>query len=128
MEKEAWIRPRMLIVDDDEELLSILAAYFHEHFYDVVTARNAEEAYHLAEHRDVDVVVLDESLPDQMGRLVLPTIKALAGAPVVMISSAADPAVENDSRMLGAAAFFAKPFSPTQLAAQVHELLPEIAQ
>jgi DNA-binding response OmpR family regulator len=103
---------KVLIVDDDEQLLLGLAAKLKGNGYAVVTAMDGVAALAVARREAPDVIILDLGLPAGDGFLVLERLKTmieLASIPVVVLS-ARDP-VKNQQRALkaGAVAFFQKP-------------------
>ncbi len=112
-------RPRLLILDDEEAILLPVARYFREIGYDVVTAREAEEAEAVLSYERFDLVILDLSLsrfgPD--GLEVLRSIRAQsADLPVVVLSAHIRPEVETQARLLDASAILAKPQPLEELA------------
>jgi DNA-binding response OmpR family regulator len=106
------ITKKVLIVDDDEQLLLGLAAKLKANGYAVVTAMDGVAALAVARREAPDVIILDLGLPAGDGFLVLERLKTmteLSTIPVVVLS-ARDPA-NNQQRALkaGAVAFFQKP-------------------
>jgi DNA-binding response OmpR family regulator len=103
---------KILIIDDDQDLLLGLTARLKANGYRVVVATDAITAITVARREAPDLVVLDLGLPAGDGLQVVDRIKGLpdlAGTPIIVLS-ARDPS-GNEKRALdaGAVAFFQKP-------------------
>ncbi len=114
---------RILVVDDDEQLSSLLVLVLEGDGYPVVEARSAAGAIAEVEKGSVDLVVLDISLGEDDGRLVLGKIREMGDLPVIFISGKSDIADRVLGLRLGADDYLAKPFSPVELVARVESVL-----
>jgi two-component system, OmpR family, phosphate regulon response regulator PhoB len=114
---------RILVVDDDEQLSSLLVLVLEGEGYPVVEARDAAGAIAEVEKGSVDLVVLDISLGEDDGRLVLAKIREMGDLPVIFISGKSDIADRVLGLRLGADDYLAKPFSPVELVARVESVL-----
>jgi DNA-binding response OmpR family regulator len=115
---------KILIVDDDSQLLLGLTPRLRANSYSVVTAVDAIDALAVARKELPDLVILDLGLPGGDGFVVLERLKNMANlatTPVIVLS-ARDP-ISNKKRALdaGAVAYFQKP-------PENHELLTAIRQ
>lgn len=116
----------VLVVEDDEDILALVTKRLRLDGYEVVEARDGEEALELARERQPTIAVLDLGLPGIDGLEVLRRIRAddeLNGMLVVLLTA---PAQEADVRRgfdAGADAYVRKPFSPTKLSESVSELV-----
>jgi DNA-binding response OmpR family regulator len=100
---------RLLIVDDDPEVLTTLAAHFSPR-YEVMTAQHGPDALMIASYLRPDAVLVDIFMPGWDGVQVLRAIRALDGSvPVVMLSNANE-RVARDTLLMGAFDFVPKPF------------------
>lgn len=115
----------VLLVDDDENLLSGLARAMHKQSFHVHTARNGEEAVRFLETRAIDVVVTDERMPGMSGADLLAWIAC--HCPTVMrivLTGYADADVAirviNES---GVCQFFTKPCNEARLAVAIHKAI-----
>src|SRR5512136_1993466 len=85
--------PRILVVDDDQEIVRIVRAYLEKAGYQVLTAYDGETALRSLRHDHLALVVLDLMLPDRDGwditRLVR-TDPALAAMPIIMLTARID--------------------------------------
>lgn len=117
---------RVLLVDDDEDLLVALAAPLRRKGFEVAVATDAVTAVATAVKERPDVVVMDLGLPGGDGMMVMQRLHALpqlSGVPVVVISGR-DPAAHKDAALaVGAAAYLTKPLAPDVLAAAVVDAL-----
>ncbi|TDW29670.1 response regulator transcription factor [Cryobacterium psychrophilum] len=116
--------PRLLVVEDDAELLRMLETLFTGEGYHVRTARDGQRALHLALTEDWDALVLDRGLPLIDGLDVLGKLRA-AGieAPTLILSALGNPADRVDGLDRGAEDYLAKPFDVDELLARVRALL-----
>lgn len=113
-------RPRILVVDDDDDLRRLLRATFVEDDFDVVEAGDGSDALRAVEELRPDVVVLDWQLPLVSGADVLAELARRPHRPHVIVLTAfgeADP--------VGADAFLLKPFSPIELLEAIGALLAD---
>jgi two-component system KDP operon response regulator KdpE len=111
-------RPKILLVDDDPDLLRALRLRLRANNYDVATASDGYAAIASAQKERPALIILDLGLPVGDGFVVLDRLQnsdALSGIPVIVLS-ARDPQ-NNEERSLkaGAAAFFQKPADNDEL-------------
>ena len=103
-------RRRILLVDDEQDILDIL----HEHFAkecDVETAADGMTALALVRARRPDVIFLDINMPGINGVDVLKSVKELdATIPVLMVTASADNALAAEAIKRGAFSYVPKPF------------------
>ena len=120
--------PVVLVADDDDDILLLVTTRLRRDGFDVISARNGDEALALAQQRRPDVAVLDVGMPGLDGLEVLQRIRAddeLKGTRVLLLTAKAQ---ESDARRgydAGADAYVRKPFSPADLSARVRELLAD---
>jgi two-component system KDP operon response regulator KdpE len=111
-------RPKILVVDDDPDLVRALRLRLRANNYDVATATDGYSAIASAQKEHPALIILDLGLPVGDGFVVLERLQnsdALSGVPVIVLS-ARDPQ-SNEERALkaGAAAFFQKPADNDEL-------------
>lgn len=75
---------RILIADDEQDMLRILSAYFKKEGYEVFTAENGEEALDVFYREKVDLAILDWMMPKQSGIEVCREIKARSDKKVLI--------------------------------------------
>lgn len=114
-------RPRVLVVDDDRPLSTMLSLVLRQYDFAVDVANNGEEALRLAKQQTYDVVVLDLQMPVLDGRAVYRELRALGiDWPVMILSAFQSIAVAAE---LGAQDAMDKPFDPELLVARLHALV-----
>jgi DNA-binding response OmpR family regulator len=114
---------RILVVDDDPQLRSLLLLVLEGEGYPVTLASDAPSAVAEVEKGSTDLVVLDVSLGVDDGRMVLARIREMGDLPVILISGKGDTADRVLGLRLGADDFLPKPFSPVELVARVETVL-----
>lgn len=119
---------RILVVDDDPQLRSLLQLVLEGEGYPVTLVSDAPTAVAAVEKGDIDLVVLDVSLGVDDGRLVLARIREQGELPVILISGKGDTADRVLGLRLGADDFLPKPFSPVELVARVETVLRRSAR
>ncbi len=114
---------RILVVDDDDQLRSLLLLVLEGEGFPVILASDATTAVREVESGHCDLVVLDVSLGLDDGRMVLARIREMGDLPVILISGKGDTADRVLGLRLGADDFLPKPFSPVELVARVETVL-----
>ena len=115
------------MVDDDEDLSSLLKLVLEGEGYAVAVASNAAGAIEQVESDACDLVALDISLGQDDGRVVLSKIRERGDLPVIFISGKSDTADRVLGLRLGADDYLPKPFSPVELVARIESVLRRAA-
>jgi two-component system KDP operon response regulator KdpE len=110
---------RVLIVDDEPQILRALRINLLARQYEVVTAKDGTEALRLASAERPDLVVLDLGLPDIDGVEVIRKLRGWSPVPIVVLSGRADSKEKVDALDAGADDYVTKPFSVEELLARV---------
>lgn len=116
-------RPKLLIVDDDDELCSMLAEYLGPEGFAAETLGTGPLALERLGRGSVDLVVLDVMLPELSGFEVLRRIRATSRVPVVMLTARGEEVDRVVGLEMGADDYLAKPFSPRELVARIRAVL-----
>lgn len=114
---------RILIVDDDVELVGLLRFALNAAGYDAVVAFDGEQALERLAGEVPDLVILDVNLPKVDGFAVLKQLRRNHQMPVLMLTARADEEDEVRGLDLGADDYLRKPFSPRTLLARLRSLL-----
>jgi len=117
---------RVLVVDDDASIRTLLEVSLRTEGLEVDTARDGRDGLEQALVDPPDVVVLDVMMPELDGWGVAEGLAAnprTAGVPVVFLSARAQDADVARGRALGAAAYVTKPFDVFDLCELLHELV-----
>jgi CheY-like chemotaxis protein len=120
------MRPAVLICDNEEILRALIRATLESEPYELLEARDGDEALRVARQAQPDVVVLDMMMPGRSGLDVLAELRAdddLASTPVLMLTARARSSDREAALAAGADVFLPKPFSPAALMAAVEELV-----
>jgi DNA-binding response OmpR family regulator len=115
----------VLVADDDDDILLLVRTRLQRDGFDVITARDGEEALALVQERRPDIAVLDIGMPKLDGLEVLQKIRADETLNAIRVLLLTAKAQESDVRRgyeAGADAYVRKPFSPAELSARVREL------
>ena len=108
--------PSILVVDDEANLRKVLSAALRKEGYDVLTAREGEEALGLLNQAPVDVVLTDLKMPGMDGMELLERVlKDYPGLPVVMLTAHGTVDTAVTAMKLGAFDFLTKPFDRNEL-------------
>jgi DNA-binding response OmpR family regulator len=118
---------KILIVEDEEDILEILSEEFLSlERYEVFTARDGEEALHIAGTHSPDIMILDIQLPKLNGYEVCMSVKtnpSTSGTRIIMISGRAQFSDRHKALQLGADDYITKPFDLRTIVKRVNELL-----
>ncbi len=120
------IQPRLLVVDDEQDLLTVLRMAFEAAGFDVLTASDGEQGLALARKHAPDLIVLDLMLPRMDGYKVCRALKfdeRFKQIPIFILSARTG---ETDRRLaleLGADEFHTKPYDTPELIARVRARL-----
>jgi DNA-binding response OmpR family regulator len=116
----------VLVAEDDEDILLLVATRLKRDGFDVITARTGIEALALLRERHPQIAVLDIGMPPPDGLEVVRQIRAdssLGGTRLLLLTAKAQESDVRRGIAAGADAYVSKPFSPAELSARVHELL-----
>src|SRR6267154_6006692 len=111
-------KPKILVVDDDPDLVRAMRLRLRANNYEVTTATDGYSAIAAAQKDRPALIILDLGLPVGDGFVVLDrlqNIDALAGVPVIVLSARDPQANEQRALKAGAAAFFQKPADNEEL-------------
>ncbi len=119
-------QPLVLIADDDEDILSLVAFRLERSGYQVVTATDGEEAFALALERQPNLAILDVMMPKLDGYELTKKLReeeATRSIPVVLLTARVQEADVARGFEAGADDYIKKPFSPQELRARVQAIL-----
>jgi DNA-binding response OmpR family regulator len=121
------VTKKILIVEDEEDILELLSAIFEEFGdYGVLRARDGEEALRIARVDNPDIILLDIQLPKLNGYEVCKSVKsdpAMSPTKVLMLSGMAQNSDWQKAQEAGADGYITKPFSSIELVEKVEGLL-----
>ena len=114
---------RILLVDDDVELIDMLGTYIEREGFEVATTSSAEAGVAAALSGDAHLVVLDVMMPGMSGVEALARIRRTSRIPVLMLTAKDDDADRIVGLELGADDYVPKPCTPRELVARVRAIL-----
>jgi len=110
---------RVLVVDDEPQILRALRINLHARQYDVVTAGTGRGALDAAADAHPDLVILDLGLPDMDGVDVIRSLRKWTHVPIVILSGRMNSAAKVNALDAGADDYVTKPFSVEELLARI---------
>jgi DNA-binding response OmpR family regulator len=117
---------RILVVDDDKQIVRLVRAYLEQAGFQVFTAYEGSTALHVIRRERPDLVVLDLMLPDQDGWDLTRIVRSdptLADMPIIMLTARIEDADKIVGLELGADDYITKPFNPREVVARVRAVL-----
>jgi two-component system, OmpR family, response regulator CpxR len=114
---------RLLIVDDDVELCSLLKEFLEREGYTVQCVNEGHAALDLAQQGGYDLVILDVMLPGLDGFEILKRLRLTSRVPVLMLTARGQDVDRIIGLELGADDYLPKPFNPRELGARVKAIL-----
>ncbi|MFT4126948.1 MAG: response regulator [Gordonia sp. (in: high G+C Gram-positive bacteria)] len=114
---------RILVVDDEPQILRALRINLVARGYAVTTAASGAEALRAAARTNPEVVILDLGLPDMDGRTVLDGLRGWTDAPVIVLSARSDAADKVGALDAGADDYITKPFGMEEFIARLRAAL-----
>jgi DNA-binding response OmpR family regulator len=116
----------VLLVEDEENLASLVEAYLAQEGYHVVSVGSGAAALQALEQEPVRLVVLDLTLPDMDGLDVCRQIRTRSSVPVVMLTARDEEPDRIAGLDVGADDYIGKPFSPRELVARMKAVLRRV--
>jgi two-component system, OmpR family, KDP operon response regulator KdpE len=114
---------RILVVDDEPQIVRALAINLRARGYEVFAARDGGAALHLAAAHPPDVVILDLGLPDLDGVDVITGLRGWTTVPILVLSGRSDSTEKVDALDAGADDYVTKPFGMDELMARLRAML-----
>jgi len=114
---------RILIVDDDAEIRSLLGEYLRKNGYETAVAAEGRAMWAALARGKVDLIVLDLMLPGEDGLTLCRKLRAESDTPVIMLTARGEETDRIVGLEMGADDYLAKPFSPRELLARIKSVL-----
>jgi len=119
-------KKRILIVDDEEDILKVLRFRLEANNYEVLSASDGQEGLNKARSEKPDLIILDLMLPKLDGYRVCRMLKfdeSYKAIPIIMFTARAQTSDKELGMEMGADAYIPKPFEPEVLLGKMKELL-----
>ena len=115
---------KILIIDDDKDIVELLSIYVKNEGYDVEKAYNGKEAItKINTNPDIDLMILDVMMPQLDGMAVVRAVRKDSQIPILMLSAKTDDLDKIQCLVQGADDYVTKPFNPLEVMARVKSLL-----
>ena len=115
---------KILVVDDEREIVELLSIYIKNEGYEVEKAYNGKDALlKLANQKDIDLMVLDVMMPTMDGIEVVKRVRQDSQLPILMLSAKTTDIDKIKGLVSGAYDYVAKPFNPLEVMARIKSLL-----
>ncbi len=114
---------KILVVDDEPEIVRLVRAYLERAGFTVVTASEGREALAVFRHEHPSLVILDLNLPGLDGLDVCRSMRRASDVPIIMLTARAEEVDRLVGLELGADDYVVKPFSPREIVARARAVL-----
>ncbi|KXZ02057.1 two-component system response regulator, partial [Bacillus cereus] len=114
---------KVLIADDEQDMLRILKAYFEKEGFEVLLAKDGEEALQIFYDEKIDLAILDWMMPKHSGITVCQEIKKNSSVKVLMLTAKSESEDELAALQSGADEYVKKPFHPGVLITRAKKLI-----
>jgi DNA-binding NarL/FixJ family response regulator len=122
---------KLLLIDDDPNLILLVKDYLEFRGYEVVTAENGREALDVLESATPDMIICDVMMPEMDGYSLVSTIRSepkTSWIPVLFLSAKGQSQDRVKGLNIGADVYMVKPFEPEELVAQVESSLKQASR
>jgi two-component system, OmpR family, response regulator len=116
----------VLVVDDDGEILSLVAKFLRANGFRVHTARSGAEMSEALKHASIDLIVLDLMLPGRNGLDLCRDLRRTSSIPVIMLTAKGEETDRIIGLEVGADDYLPKPFNPRELLARINAVLRRV--
>jgi len=114
---------KILVADDEQNIVQLLRMYLRNEGYDVVAAADGRQALERFNHESPDLVLLDLMMPELNGFDVCTEIRKRSDVPVIMLTARSDDIDKIVGLEMGADDYVTKPFNPREVVARVKAAL-----
>jgi two-component system alkaline phosphatase synthesis response regulator PhoP len=113
---------KILVIDDEEKIVTVLKAYLEQSGYQVVTAADGKGALAVFQREKPDFMILDLTLPGLDGLEVCRAVRRQSNIPILMLTARVEESDKLIGLELGADDYVVKPFSPREVVARVRTI------
>lgn len=114
---------RILIVDDEEKIRTLISKYAVFEGHEVVEAKNGMEAVEICREQEFDIIVMDIMMPELDGFSACREIRKTKDTPVIMLSARGEEYDKIHGFEIGVDDYIVKPFSPKELMMRIQAIL-----
>jgi len=117
---------KVLIADDNKQIVSILSEYCKKNNFTVSTVFDGEAALKEIEENEFDIILLDVMMPKKDGFDVCRQVRSFSNVPIIMITARGEDYEKIMGLEIGADDYIVKPFSPGEIIARINAILRRI--
>lgn len=117
---------KVLIADDNKQIVSILSEYCKKNNFTVNTVFDGEAALKEIEENEFDIILLDVMMPKKDGFDVCREVRTFSNIPIIMITARGEDYEKIMGLEIGADDYIVKPFSPGEIIARINAILRRI--
>ena len=114
---------RILICDDERDIVSALKIYLSGEDYEIYTAYSGKEALELVRSRDIQLILMDIMMPEMDGIAATAKIREESNAPIILLTAKSETSDKILGLNIGADDYITKPFDPMEVLARVRSQL-----
>ncbi len=122
------MRKKILVIDDDPEIVKLLTVRLGDNDFNVISANDALYAVRMAFEEKPDLIILDVNMPGGGGVSVFDRVRKLkttTNVPVIFLSGCEDKDIQKQVLENGAVGFISKPFKSEELLSVIRKALGE---
>ena len=120
---EVMTMPKILIVDDEQEIVALVKRYAEREGYETMCAYDGAEAVEICKTEDLDMIIMDVMMPEIDGFQACKEIRKMKDIPVLMLSARGAEYDKLFGFEVGVDDYVTKPFSPKELMARVNVII-----
>ena len=113
---------KVLIADDNKQIVSILSEYCKKNNFTVSTVFDGETALKEIEENEFDIILLDVMMPKKDGFDVCRQVRSFSNVPIIMITARGEDYEKIMGLEIGADDYIVKPFSPGEIIARINAI------
>ena len=121
-------KKRILVVDDDNKITTLMAKFLSAYDYDTATAADGNEMFQYLSNNTVDLIILDVMMPGEDGFELCKRLRKKSQTPVIMLTAVGDTTERILGLELGADDYLTKPFNPHELLARIKAIFRRSGQ
>ena len=117
---------KILVVDDEPRIRSIIKKYAEFEGHSIVEAANGMEAVYLCRNNEFDIIIMDIMMPELDGFSACREIRKISGVPIIMLSARGEEYDRINGFEVGVDDYVVKPFSPKELMLRVEAVMKRV--
>ena len=114
---------KILIAEDDEDIVGLLRLYLEKDGYEIISVDNGEDAFKIVKSKQISLAILDIMMPKMNGYELTKKIREITKIPIIILSAKNHDSEKILGLDLGADDYLTKPFNPLEVVARVKAIL-----